>query len=196
MLFASTCCVYGNPSGAHRVPSQEADELHPTEVYACSKAAAERVVLSAGPPHIVMRLATFYGPTMRKELAAAVFLRQALSGESITIHGDGLQTRTLTHVDDIVTGIVTLLQSPSYCWQPVFNISAEISYSVLELAHLIRKVTRRSVDIVHIDDRPGQIRSEAIDCSRLRNLGWSPVVPLVQGLLDCYQALEPATTTT
>ena len=58
-----------------------------------------------------MRLATFYGPEMRRALAPAIFIDKAHRNETIEVHGDGKQTRTLTYVDDIVSGIVTITES-------------------------------------------------------------------------------------
>ena len=113
MLFASTCCAYGN-NGVQGV-NNELAPLSPTELYAKTKVLGEKLVL--GSPrlhelkHVVMRLATFYGPGMRGALATALFLERALSGKAIRTHGSGEQTRCYTHVDDVAEGTRVILQS-------------------------------------------------------------------------------------
>ena len=112
LLFASTCCCYGN-NDTH--PTDETSPTCPTEPYAKSKKESELEILKVGLPHCCMRLATFYGPEMRAALAPAVFLDKAHKNETIQIHGSGKQTRTMTYVDDIVSGIVTITESePKY----------------------------------------------------------------------------------
>jgi UDP-glucose 4-epimerase len=135
-----------------------------------------------------MRLATFYGPNQRSALATSVFLERARNGEPLIIHGDGNQTRTFTHVEDIVNGIICILESSD---RPrIVNISSEESHSVRELASLCMCLTQ-DVDIVHIEDRHGQILKEEIDSSILRNLGWAPEYDLSSGLKTCLMAHSP-----
>ena len=125
LLFASTCCCYGN-NNIH--PSDETSQISPTEPYAKSKAESENDILSIGLPHCCMRLATFYGPNMRSALAPAIFLDKAHKNETIEIHGNGKQTRTITYIDDIVSGIITILENqPKYT---IVNITTEESISV------------------------------------------------------------------
>ena len=71
------------------------------------------------------------------------------------VHGSGKQTRTYTHVGDIVSGLVHILESEQ--WYPVINVSTDISYSVLEVAEMVKEVTGNIVDVVHTKDRHGQI---------------------------------------
>ena len=120
VLFASTCCAYGN-NKCH--PSDETSPLAPTEPYAQSKAEGEEMVLSADERNIVMRLATFYGPGMRGDLAVARFIERAHDGKPLLIHGAGRQTRTLTHVDDVAKGIAILIQQHCQLKDRIFNRS-------------------------------------------------------------------------
>ena len=182
MIFASTCCCYGN-NNCH--PSDEESPLAPTEPYAKSKQSSEADVLAAGPPHTVMRLATFYGPGMRPALCPAVFIAAAAKGETIFIHGDGKQTRTFTFVDDIVSGIVTIVESePRY---RIVNVTCEESVSVLEIAKLAMEVTGNDVAVEHVQDRAGQILREEISNARLRSLGWKPLTTFAEGMKRSYE---------
>eukprot|EP00742_Colponemidia_sp_Colp-10_P000046 GILJ01000052.1.p1 GENE.GILJ01000052.1~~GILJ01000052.1.p1 ORF type:complete len:314 (-),score=40.01 GILJ01000052.1:137-1000(-) len=182
LLFASTCCAYGN-NPEH--PCTESAPLCPTEPYARSKAESEKDVVAAGLPHVILRLATFYGPGMRGALAPAVFIDRAHRGEMIHVHGTGKQTRTYTDVDDIVSGIVTVLESdPMYT---VVNISHSETWSVMQLIELAGKVSGKEVRFEHTTDREGQIYSEEIDNSRLKSLGWSPRYNMEEGMRRSYE---------
>jgi len=185
LLYASTSCVYGN-NGVARC--DESAPPAPSERYAVSKLDGEAFVPLAGAHGVSLRLATFYGPGMRGTLATSVFLRRALAGEPIEIHGDGQQTRCYTHVDDIAAGIVTVLESPA---RPAcVNVASDELCSVLELARLAQRVTGIEVPLRFVDDRPGQIRHSAIDSALLRSLGWAPRWSLADGLRSCANALR------
>jgi UDP-glucose 4-epimerase len=185
LLYASTCCVYGN-NGVE--VCDETAPPAPSERYAQSKLEGEAFVPLAGPQGVVLRLATFYGPGMRETLATSVFLRRALAGEPIEIHGDGQQTRCYTHVDDVACGIVTVLESSA---RPTcVNVASDEACSVLELARLAQRVTGVEVPLRFVADRPGQIRRSAIDSSLLRSLGWAPRWSLADGLRACAEALR------
>lgn len=185
LLYASTCCVYGN-NGVARC--DEAAPPAPSERYAQSKLDGEAFVPLAGAQAVIMRLATFYGPGMRETLATSVFLRHALAGLPIEIHGDGRQTRCYTHVEDIARGIVSVLDSPA---RPrCVNVASDEVCSVLELARLTQRVTGVEVPLRFVADRPGQIRHSAIDSSLLRGLGWAPRWTLAEGLRACADAMR------
>lgn len=183
LLFASTCCAYGNN---HCHPSNESSPLCPAEEYAQQKVESEKDVTAAGEPHTSLRLATFYGPGMRPALATAIFLDRASRGVPITIHGHGKQTRTWTHVDDVVSGIITVLQANKYL--PIVNISTDESNSVLDLVRIACKVTGKNVDIIHGEDRKGQVFEEQIDNTLLRSIGWAPKYTLEAGMRHSYES--------
>lgn len=190
LLFASTCCAYGNN---HCHPSSESSRLCPAEEYAQQKVESEKDVSAAGPPHTSLRLATFYGPGMRPALATAIFLDRARKGLDIQIHGSGTQTRTWTHVDDIVSGIIAVLEADKYL--PVVNISTDESNTVLELARIACKVVGANVAITHGEDRKGQVYEEQIDNTLLRSIGWVPKYTLYEGMKHSYESTITITTT-
>ena len=145
LLFASTCCCYGN-NDTH--PTDENSPTCPTEPYAKSKKESEKDILKIGLPHCCMRLATFYGPEMRAALAPAIFLDKAHKNETIEIHGSGEQTRTLTYVDDIVSGIITIVENkPKYT---IVNVTTEEITSVLDMIKCAKNITGNNVQSVHI----------------------------------------------
>lgn len=181
LLFASTCCAYGN-NETH--PTDETSPTCPTEPYAKSKKESEKDILKIGLPHCCMRLATFYGPEMRAALAPAVFIDKAHKKENIEIHGSGNQTRTMTYVDDIVSGIVTITESePKFT---IINVTTEESVSVLDMIQYAKNVTGNDVKCVHIKDREGQIHKEVIHSKRLQSLGWNWKTSFEQGMRESY----------
>lgn len=139
MLFASTCCCYGN-NGCH--PSHEASPLAPAEPYALSKMESEADVQAAGAPHTILRLATMYGPGMRAALAPATFLDRAHRGLPLLIHGTGKQNRTFTYITDVVLGVVAVLEHEPV--HRVVNVSTDVAVSVLDIARMALHITGSS----------------------------------------------------
>jgi nucleoside-diphosphate-sugar epimerase len=182
LLFASTCCCYGN-NDTH--PTDETSPTCPTEPYAKSKKESEKDILEVGLPHCCMRLATFYGPEMRAALAPAVFLDKAHKNETIQIHGSGSQTRTMTYVDDIVSGIVTITESdPKYT---VVNVTTEEITSVMDMIRHSKNITGNDVECVNVEDREGQIHEEMIYSKRLQSLGWKWETTFEEGMKKSYE---------
>ena len=187
LYYASTCCAYGNQKTE---PTDEESLPNPTEIYACSKLAGEYVILgyarTCGLKYNIMRLATFYGPGMRPALAVYIFLDQAIKGESITIHGDGSQTRTFTHIDDIVDGMMSLFNSGIE--NETVNITTEEEVSILDMAKMIKEITKSGSEIVFIPQRPGQILKEEILAQKAKKLfGWQAKTSFREGLEKTYK---------
>ena len=190
-LLASTCCVYGNNGISENF---EDSPVAPTEIYASTKYEAEQIVLSSSRihelHHVVMRLATFYGPGMRDSLATSVFLKSAAKKDPIFIHGTGNQTRCFTHVHDIAEGIRVIISTRNF--SGIVNVADNREYSVNELAHIAMMCTGNYVQIKRQKDRPGQILRSKINNNRLRGLGrlgWRPTISLESGLRGCAVAL-------
>ncbi|MBO8142904.1 MAG: NAD(P)-dependent oxidoreductase [Firmicutes bacterium] len=182
LLFASTCCCYGN-NETH--PTDETSPTCPTEPYAKSKKKSEKDILEVGLPHCCMRLATFYGPEMRAALAPAVFIDKAHKNETIEVHGSGKQTRTLTYVDDIVSGIITIVENkPKYT---IINVTTEEITSVLDMIKQAKNLTGNKVKCINVVDREGQIHEEIIHSKRLQSLGWKWKTTFEEGMEKSYK---------
>jgi dTDP-glucose 4,6-dehydratase len=188
-LLASTSEVYGDPQ-VHPQPETywgHVNPIGPRGVYDEAKRFAEAMTYAYHRTHgvdvRVARIFNTFGPAMRLADGRAVptFLRQALAGEPLTIHGDGRQTRSLCYVDDLVDGILRLLASDHP--DPV-NLGNPYEISMLDLAAMVLSLTGRPADAVtHVprpDDDP-QVRRPDIEVAR-RELGWEPQVALRDGL--------------
>jgi dTDP-glucose 4,6-dehydratase len=187
-LLASTSEVYGDPK-VH--PQSETywghvNPVGPRGVYDEAKRFAEAMTMAYHRYHgldvRIVRIFNTYGPRMRVNDGRVVsnFLVQALEGKSLTVYGDGSQTRSFCYVDDEVRGILALLDGDEV--GPV-NIGNPGEFTVRQLAELVLKVTGSRSEIVHeplpVDD-PMQ-RQPDITLARTA-LGWEPRIGLLQGL--------------
>src|SRR5256885_3808470 len=144
-LLASTSEVYGDPL-VHPQPEGYWGNVNPIGPRGCydeSKRAAEAFTMAYHRAHGVdtriVRIFNTYGPRMRLDDGRMIpnFMTQALRGEPLTVYGDGTQTRSLTYVDDLVAGILAVLDSAD----PMpFNIGSQDEISVLELAQLVARM--------------------------------------------------------
>lgn len=187
-LLASTSEVYGDPL-VH--PQNEdywgnVNPIGPRGVYDEAKRFAEALTMAYQRSHGVrtriVRIFNTYGPRMRLNDGRVVpnFITQALKNEDITVYGDGSQTRSFCFVDDIVEGIVRLLESKRN--EPL-NIGNPHELSVLEFAKIIIRLTRSSSEIVFrplpVDDP--KVRKPDIEMAR-QLLDWEPQINLEQGM--------------
>jgi dTDP-glucose 4,6-dehydratase len=187
-LLASTSEVYGDPAVHPQVESYRGnvDPVGPRSVYDEAKRFAEALTMAShrarGVDVGIVRIFNTYGPRLAPGDGRVVsnFVVQALSGQPLTVYGDGLQTRSLCYVADQVTGLMALLDSA--VTGPV-NIGNPDERTVLELARLVLELTGSSSAIVHRPlptDDPTR-RCPDIELAR-RELGWSPTVDLAEGL--------------
>ena len=190
VLQASTSEVYGDPE-IHPQPESYLGAVNPIGIRACydeGKRAAETLFfdyLRQNRVNIrVVRIFNTYGPRMHPFDGRVVsnFIRQALRGEDITIYGDGSQTRSFCYRDDLVEGIVRMMNAPDDFHGPV-NIGNPGEFTIRELAELVIELTGADSKLVQRPlpaDDPLQ-RQPDITLARQR-LGWEPTVPLREGL--------------
>ncbi|WP_306338080.1 UDP-glucuronic acid decarboxylase family protein [Streptomyces sp. KL118A] len=187
-LLTSTSEVYGDPE-VHPQPERywgHVNPIGPRSVYDEAKRYAEALSTayrrSLGVDVGIVRIFNTYGPRMRPYDGRVVstFIRQALAGEPLTLYGDGSQTRSFCYVDDLVRGLVAMLDSDRP--GPV-NLGNPSERTVRELAELVLHSTESASRIVHrplpVDD-PAR-RRPVIDAA-VEQLGWVPRVPLDEGL--------------
>jgi dTDP-glucose 4,6-dehydratase len=187
-LTASTSEVYGDPQ-VHPQPESywgHVNPIGPRGVYDEAKRYAEALTMAyhrqQGVDTAIVRIFNTYGPRMRPHDGRAIptFIRQALAGEPITVAGDGMQTRSVCYVDDLVDGILALAASGH---PGPMNIGNPDEMTVRQIAEDVIHVTGSSSELQFIDrpvDDP-QVRRPDTSLAE-RTLGWSPQIPWEEGL--------------
>ena len=140
----------------------------------------------------VMRIFNTYGPRMDIGDGRVVsnFICQALKGENITIYGEGTQTRSFCYVDDLIEGMVRLMNSREDFTGPV-NIGNPGEFTIKELATIVTELTGSKSQLIFEalpSDDPTQ-RKPVIDLAK-KELGWEPTIPLKEGLKKTIQYFE------
>ena len=143
----------------------------------------------------IVRIFNTYGPRMHPYDGRVIsnFIRQALSGDDITIFGDGSQTRSFCYRDDLIEGILRMMDAPDDCIGPI-NLGNPGEFSMLELASLVREITGSESKMVYQPlptDDPTQ-RQPDITLAK-EKLGWEPTVPLREGLqrtIDWFKSID------
>jgi UDP-glucuronate decarboxylase len=190
LLLTSTSEVYGDPE-VHPQPEDYRGWVSCTGPRACydeGKRAAETLAfdfLRLGRADVrVARIFNTYGPRMRADDGRVVsnIICQALEGEDVTIYGDGSQTRSFCYVDDLVEGLMRLMDSETAVGLPV-NLGNPAELNVNELAHLVISMTDSASRLVQRPLPVDDPRRRKPDISRAKELlEWSPTVELCQGL--------------
>jgi UDP-glucuronate decarboxylase len=189
ILLASTSEIYGDP----QVHPQREDYwgnvncLGPRSCYDEGKRVAETLMMDYhrqnGVDIRIARIFNTYGPRMAVNDGRVVsnFCVQALTGQDITIYGDGSQTRSFCYISDLVDGLIRLM-SREACHEPV-NLGNPEEFTILELAQKILSMTQGSVQLVFRPLPPDDPVKRRPDITRAQEfLGWQPTVPLTSGL--------------
>lgn len=191
ILQASTSEVYGDPE-IHPQTEDYWGHVNPIGIRACydeGKRCAEALFVNYHRQNDVkikiMRIFNTYGPRMHPNDGRVVsnFIVQALKGKDITIYGDGSQTRSFCYVDDLLEGMVRLMNSPNEFTGPV-NIGNPNEFTIKELAQLVIELTGAKSKIVYEPlpaDDPMQ-RQPDISLAK-KTLNWEPTIQLREGLL-------------
>jgi len=185
-LLVSSSEVYGT---AEYTPMDERHPLEPRSPYAATKAGADRLAYSYrvtyGLPIVIVRPFNNYGPRQHPEKLVPRFVTQALSGEALTVHGDGHASRDWLHVDDTASAIEALIDAPlDAVAGEVVNVATGADLSVSEIARLVLEaVGDPTVEIVHVEERPGQVDRHIGSTDKLARLtGWRASTSFAEGL--------------
>jgi UDP-glucuronate decarboxylase len=192
ILQASTSEVYGDPD-IHPQVETYWGHVNPIGARSCydeGKRAAETLFMDYYRQHSlrikIVRIFNTYGPRMNPNDGRVIsnFIVQALTGKAITIYGDGSQTRSFQYIDDLVEGLMRMMQTDDDVTGPV-NIGNPDEFSMLQLAHEVIRLTRSSSSIVFKplpSDDPRQ-RKPDISLAFDKLDGWQPTVKLKDGLV-------------
>ena len=200
ILQASTSEVYGDPD-VHPQTEDYWGSVNPIGPRACydeGKRCAETLFFDYRRQHDIpikiARIFNTYGPRMHLEDGRVVssFVTCALRGEPITIYGDGGQTRSFCYVDDLIDGLVRLMNTPHEVTGPI-NLGNTVEITIRELAATVVRLTGSKSRIVHEElpkDDPRRRRPDITKAGRI--LGWTPTTPLEAGLertIDYFERL-------
>ena len=190
ILQASTSEVYGDPTVHPQTETYwgNVNPIGPRSCYDEGKRCAETLFFDYHRQHQleikVARIFNTYGPRMHPSDGRVVsnFIVQALKREPITLYGDGKQTRSFCYVDDLIDGLIRLMESPASLIGPI-NIGNPVEFTMLELAELVLQETGSSSPLIRQplpQDDPKQ-RQPDITLAK-KHLGWVPKVSLREGL--------------
>jgi len=205
ILQASTSEVYGDPE-VHPQTEDYAGNVNPIGPRSCydeGKRCAETLFFDYHRQHDlsikVARIFNTYGPHMHPNDGRVVsnFIVQALTGDPITVYGDGQQTRSFCYISDLVEGLVRLMDTPNGYTGPL-NLGNPHEITILELAETIRDLTATDSEIVHEELPEDDPERRCPDISRAQSDldGWQPGVPLRDGLaetIDYFDSLLAGT---
>ena len=199
VLQASTSEVYGDPL-VHPQPESYWGNVNPIGIRSCydeGKRCAESLFFSYHSQNSVdikvIRIFNTYGPRMHPNDGRVVsnFIVQALKGEDLTIFGDGNQTRSFQYVDDLLEGMIRMMNSREDFIGPV-NIGNPNEFSMLELARSVIELTHSKSKITHLplpQDDPTQ-RQPNISLAKKELNNWEPTVQLKEGLVKTIEYFD------
>ena len=192
ILQASTSEIYGDPK-VHPQPEEYWGNVNPIGIRSCydeGKRAAETLFMDYYRVHEVkakiVRIFNTYGPRMAENDGRVVsnFIVQALKGQDITIYGDGMQTRSFCYVDDLLDGMMAMMNHSDDMYIGPVNIGNPGEFTMWELAHKVIELTGSKSQILQQplpQDDPKQRRPDITQAKSM--LKWEPKIDLEQGLI-------------
>lgn len=199
ILQASTSEVYGDPTISPQ-PESYWGNVNPIGLRSCydeGKRAAESLFFDYNREHNVKirvaRIFNTYGPRMNLHDGRVVsnFIRQAISGDAITLYGTGEQTRSFCYVDDLIDGLVRLMNTPGNVVGPI-NLGNPVEFTMKELAEKVVQLTNSKSEMVYEtlpSDDPQQRKPDTTKASEI--LGWSAMIDLEAGLVKTIADFKP-----
>jgi UDP-glucose 4-epimerase len=187
VVLASSATVYGDQ---RQQPVTETLRPNPRAPYAVTKIAAEHYLFSLsalyGCEAVALRIFNAYGPGQRIPPAHApvvpLFLKRALGGGSLVIHGDGRQTRDFVYIDDVLQALMAAATTPRVAGQTI-NVGSGVETSISQLVDHVAAVSGRSTTVLHNDAQTGGVSRLVADLALARQLlGYEPRVSLSEGL--------------
>lgn len=192
-IFASSAAIYGEPVS---IPINESHPIAPVGHYGEQKAAVDEAICSldkSSNPATSLRFFNVYGPgqdpSSQYSGVLSIFIDRATSNRSISIFGDGEQTRDFIHVSDVITALITCGQSlleqgiASPAHGESFNVCTGKPVTLNQIVKVIEDCLEHKLDLVYIEAREGDIKHSNGNPSKLQqNFGWSPNITLSEGI--------------
>ncbi len=183
MVHVSTDEVYGDIEPGEA--SKETDGLQPSSPYSAAKAGGDLQVLASvrtyGVEAMITRGSNTYGPYQYPEKMIPLFTTNLLDAQPVPVYGDGRQARDFIWAEDHCAGIELVLEKGEA--GEIYNVGGGQEIENLETTRRLLELTGRDESFVtHVEDRLGHDRRYALDCSKLRALGWAPETSFAEGL--------------
>lgn len=193
LIYGSTTWVYGE-TPEHHVTEQTALRA-PSHLYTATKMASEYYCQAYSRlydlPVTILRYGIPYGPRARDGTVIPIFVRKALSGEPLTIAGDGAQFRKFVYVEDLAEGNVLALRSVGK--DSIYNLDGTEKVTIRQIAETIRELVG-DVKIEHVPARPGDFSGKEVSSELAKiELGWQPRISFREGVrryIEWYRVRE------
>lgn len=195
VVFSSSSSVYG---ANLEIPKRVGMNTDPVSPYAVTKQAAEsytRVFHRVyGLGTVALRYFNVFGPNQRPDSAYAAvipkFMDWAMKGEALVVHGDGMQARDFTYVDNVVSANILAATTEGVSGE-VFNIACGKSFSLLDIADALGRALGRTLERKHTDARAGDVRQSLADIAPAeRQLGYRVLVDFDEGLARTWESFR------
>lgn len=185
VVLASSCAIYGDPK---ETPISESDKKDPQSPYGLEKLTVDRYARLYHEIYntetVALRYFNVYGPRQSGgdySGVISIFKQQAENDQSLTVEGDGKQTRDFVHVDDVVRA--NLLAAETDYVGAAYNVGTGSTVTIRKLAEQIKNISGSNSDIRHVEQREGDIRQSQADIERIQDqLGFEPTISLAEGL--------------
>ncbi|MDR0311046.1 MAG: NAD-dependent epimerase/dehydratase family protein [Acidobacteriota bacterium] len=187
-ILASTEWIYGSvPEAAsgEYITEETPYAQNPDHLYTSSKIASEFFCKNYnglyGISYTIMRFGIPFGDRARAETVTPIFIRRILSGEPITIHGDGSQTRQFIYVRDLARGCAACAMPEAE--NQIFNLNGGKKVSVLEIVRTLEEILGKKAAITFVEDRKGNFKGRFISSEKaLKMLGWKPQLEYAEAM--------------
>lgn len=185
LLYTSSGAVYG---ATNSFPHREDAELRPMANYGCTKLLGEyylkKWVMTEDINAKIVRFSSVYGPNRGREGPVNVFLGKALAGETLTVYGDGSQTRDMVYIFDAIRGMKQVMNAGAS--GHVYNIGLGEEHSVLEVAQIVSELTGAKIEMVPKALSKFDVLRSYFDITKAKNIGYLSEVSLKDGIkLTC-----------
>ncbi|MBD3166467.1 NAD-dependent epimerase/dehydratase family protein [bacterium] len=176
-------------------PTPESVPMRPVSPYGIAKATTELHLrfyhIEYDIQYIALRLGNIYGPRQNPHGEAgviAIFCNRLLQDQSVTIHGDGMQTRDYVYVGDVVRAVEAAMKTD---FNGSLNIGTSVETNVVDLYQALRDASRIDKDPVHGPAKPGEVRRSCLDVSQAEAiLGWKAQVPFHEGVKRTWEFFQ------
>jgi len=195
MVYSSSSEVYGEP---RELPIREDSVKGPVSTYGVSKLAAEIYAKAFnhefGTDIKIVRFFNVYGPGQESNWVVPIFINKALRNEPIKVFGNGNQTRCFTYVEDIADGVLKVFEKGQK--GEAYNIGNNQPTTILELAKLIKELTKSKSEVVKVGFgketrlKEREIEYRIPDISKMKSLGWQPKTMIREGIKKILESIN------